>query len=71
VPVRSRSPRSPRTWGSASHAYTGDSDVDVDAGRKDGLTNAERAELVALRRRTRVLEMENHILQAAARWGFR
>lgn len=39
---------------------------DVDAGRKEGLTTAEREELVALRRRNRVLEMEIEILKRAS-----
>lgn len=39
---------------------------DVDAGRRDGITSDERRELVDLRRRTRVLEMENEILKRAS-----
>ena len=39
---------------------------DVDAGRKDGVSSDERRELVELRRRTRVLEMENEILKRAS-----
>jgi len=39
---------------------------DVDSGRKQGLTSAERKELVALRRRNRVLEMELEILKRAS-----
>ncbi len=37
----------------------------MDAGRKEGLTGAERKELVDLRRRNRVLEMEPEILKRA------
>ena len=40
--------------------------TDIDAGRRDGLTTEERAELVRLRRANRVLEMENEILKRAA-----
>jgi transposase-like protein len=39
---------------------------DIDAGRKEGLTSAEQRELVELRRRNRVLEMENEILKRAS-----
>jgi transposase-like protein len=39
---------------------------DVDAGRKEGLTSAERRELVELRRQTRVQAMEIEILKRAS-----
>ena len=39
---------------------------DVDAGRKEGLSSEERAELVRLRRELRVKEMEIEILKRAS-----
>jgi transposase len=38
----------------------------IDAGERPGLSRDERKELVELRRRTRVLEMENEILKRAS-----
>ena len=40
--------------------------ADVDDGVKDGMTSAEQAEVVRLRRDNRRLEMENEILRRAA-----
>ena len=40
--------------------------TDIDAGRKDGLTTAEREELSRLRRENRVLREEREILRKAA-----
>ena len=39
--------------------------AEIDAGLKQGLTTAEQAELVELRRRARRLEQENEILRRA------
>jgi len=44
---------------------------DVDAGRKEGLTSVERKELVELRRRNRVLEMELKIIKRASAYSAR
>lgn len=40
--------------------------ADVDYGSRPGLSSDERAELVALRRKNRVLEMEVKILKRAS-----
>jgi len=40
--------------------------ADIDEGIKDGLTSAEQAESVRMRREIRRLEMENEILRRAA-----
>src|SRR5690242_2937016 len=40
--------------------------ADIDAGRRDGLTTAEREELARLRRENRVLREERDILKKAA-----
>jgi transposase len=40
--------------------------ADIDDGIRDGLTTAEQAEIVQLRRDKRRLEMENEILRRAA-----
>ena len=40
--------------------------ADVEAGRRDGLTRDEKAELVELRRQNRVLKMERDLLSRAA-----
>lgn len=40
--------------------------ADIDDGIKDGMTTAERQEIVQMRRQIRRLEMENEILRRAA-----
>lgn len=40
--------------------------ADVDEGKKEGVSSAEKQELVRLRRENRVLVMENEILKRAA-----
>ncbi len=57
------------TWGSRSRACAGWIKAeDVETGRAEGLTRDERAELVGLRRQTRVqaMEMEVEILKRAS-----
>jgi transposase-like protein len=63
----SRSRRSRRISGSARRCLRNwMARADVDEGRREGVTSAERAELVELRRRNRVLEMELEIVKRAS-----
>ena len=39
---------------------------DIEEGRREGVTAADRSEMVALRRKVRTLEMENEVLRRAA-----
>lgn len=55
-----------RGSGSASRAYDAGWQDNVDAGRSEGLERVEKRELVGVRRRTGVLEMENEILERAS-----
>ena len=40
--------------------------ADIEEGRREGVTAADRAETAALRRKVRTLEMENEVLRRAA-----
>jgi transposase len=63
----SPSPRSRSTFGvSEESVRRWMRQADIDDGIKDGLTSAEQAEVVQLRRNVRRLEMENEILRRAA-----
>ena len=65
--MRSRSSSSPADLGISDQTlHNWLKQADIDAGRREGLTTEERAELVRLRRANRVLEMENEILKRAA-----
>lgn len=67
APARYRSPRSRETSGVADQTLRNwIAQTDVDEGRTDGLTSAEREELRLLRRENKVLREEREILKEAA-----
>lgn len=54
-------------WRSASRVFVGGCPQDDgDAGQRERLISAEKQELAELRRRMRVLEMENEVLRRAS-----
>ena len=62
-----RSPTSPRALASRQQTLRNWSkQVDVEAGRREGLSSEDKEELMRLRRRVRVLEQEREILKKAA-----
>ena len=70
---RAPQPLAPSPWSCCERSLPSETTVqrwirqaDVDDGIRDGLTSAEQAEVVQLRRDKRRLEMENEILRRAA-----